>query len=71
MVGRESSSLSFESETTRLLGGIFSTPLKDERIYQDNNMPLVGNASQMPDLIADMNHRIGFSSSFEDPFNLE
>lgn len=33
VVGRESSSLSSESETTRLLGGIFSTPSQDERVY--------------------------------------
>ena len=33
MVGREYSSLSYESKTTRLLVGIFSTPIPDERNY--------------------------------------
>lgn len=69
MVGRESSSLSSKSETTRLLGGIFITPSQDERVYQEKNMSPVGNSSPQPDLIVDMNHRLGLNSSFEDPFN--
>ena len=69
MARRESSSLNFESETTRLLGGIFSTPLPDERIYQDKNMSPIGNASLRLDLISKMNHRLGCKSSFGDPFN--
>ena len=53
----------------RLLGGIFSTRLLDERTYQEKNMSLVGNASLRLDLISKMNHRLGLRSSFRDPFN--
>ena len=43
VVGRKSSSLSFESKTTRLLGGIFSTPVQEDHVYQDNNVSSVGD----------------------------
>ena len=69
VLGREYSSLSFESKTTRLLGSIFSTPLPDERVFQDKDVSMVGIASSRPDPIADMNYRLGFRSSFDDPFN--
>ena len=69
ILGRESSSLSSESETTRLLGGIFSTPLPNERVFQDKDVSMVGIASSRPDLIADMNHRLGLRSAFDDPFS--
>ena len=58
MVGRESASLSSESKNTRLLEGLFSTPLIDERFFQDKDMSPVGNASPRPDLMVDMNHRL-------------
>lgn len=69
MIGRESSSLNSESETTRLLGRIFTTPVPDERTYQDKDMSLVGNISPRLDLIAKMHHRLGFKSCFGYPSN--
>jgi hypothetical protein len=69
VVGRESSSLSSGSENTRLLGGLFSTPLQDESIFQEKDMSPERNASPRPDLMVDMNHRLGLKSSFEDHFN--
>ena len=53
----------------RLLGGMFSTPLPDERTYQDKEMSQVGNVSPIPDPIAKMNHRLGLKNSFQDPLN--
>lgn len=35
VIERESSSINYESETTRLLGEVFTIPLLEERIYQD------------------------------------
>ena len=55
LVARRESSLSSESENTRLLGGIFSTPILDERTYQDKDMSLVRNRSPRPELMAEMN----------------
>ena len=63
LVGRrESSSLSSESENTRLLGGIFSTPLLDEIIHQYKDMSPIWKRSPILDLIAKMSHRLGLKS---------
>ena len=69
MVGRESSLLSSKLETTRLLGVIFSTSLQEEREYQDKNMSPMGDALHRLDVMAEMNHRMGYKNVMKDPFN--
>ena len=68
-IARRESSLSSKSKNTRLLGGIFSTPLLDERTYQDKDLSLVGTRSPRLELIAKMNQRLGPKSSFGNPLN--
>lgn len=69
VVGREFYLLTSESKTTRLLGGIFSTPVQDEIIYQDKDMSPMGDALHRLDVMAKMNHRFGYKIVMEDPFN--
>ena len=68
-VPRRESSLSSESENIRLLGGIFSTPIPDEKTYQDKDISPVGIGSPRLELMAKMNQKLqGLKRSFGNPF---
>ena len=61
MVGRESSSLSSELETTRLLGGILSNPVQDH-IYHDKNVSSLGDTFHR----SEMNYKLGYGNAMKD-----
>ena len=50
VMDRESSSLNFESENSRLLGEIFRTPLLEEIIYLDNTISSIGDTTFRPNM---------------------
>ena len=62
VVGRESSLLSFELETMRFLGGIFSTLVQEDHIYHDNNVSLVGDTFHR----LENNYRLGYGNVMKD-----
>ena len=62
VVGKESSSLSSQSETTRILGGIISTLVQEDHIYHDKNASSVGDTFHR----SEMNYRLGYENTMKD-----
>ena len=54
--------LSSKLETTRLLGGIFSTPMQEDHVYHDKNVSLVGDTFHR----SEMNYRLGYGNTMKD-----
>lgn len=70
VVERESSSLSSKSENTRLLGGILTTPIQAEKVYHDKNVSSIGDIPCRPNVMKEMNHRLGYKNTLDVFFNL-
>ena len=69
MVERESSSKSFKSEHTTLLGEAFTTPFREERVYHDKNVSSVGDIPCRLNLVNEINHSWVFRENMDNNFS--
>ena len=70
MIEIESLSLNFESENTRLLGEIFSTPLPEEKIYHDKFFSSIVDTTFKPNMSKEINQRCGYKNTLNIKLNL-